>query len=71
MLNYLNMLENANSVFIGTCQVKGHPSALLNAALYHRTVLLKSDTIMRSMAYLFISCDTVPSNQMIYYICVI
>ena len=39
----LYIMENAISLLIALCQVKGHPSVLLHAALYHCTELLNAD----------------------------
>ena len=43
MLNYQNLLENANYVLIAPCQVKGRSNTLLNTTLRHCTVLLNAD----------------------------
>ena len=60
----LYILENTNSVLITPWQVKGHCSALLNAALYYYTILLNTDVTCVKWCIYFISYDLVSSNQM-------
>ena len=60
----LNILENDNSVLNALCQVKGHCSPPLHAALYYCTVLSNTDVTCVQSAIYFISCDPVSSNQM-------
>ena len=38
-LNFLNILENVNSVLNALCKVKGHCSVPLHPALYYRTTV--------------------------------
>ena len=52
----LYILENVNSV-------KSHLSVLLNAPLYHNTVLVHADVTCVQWSIYFISCDPVSSNQ--------
>ena len=50
-------------VSIAPCQVKGHRTALLNAALFHHTVLFNADVTCVHWYMYFIPCDPACSSK--------